>query len=107
VDPGFWQSVTFLHGWFTDPGQDPDPDPALFFSDFQDVIKKNKFVSPFLLITLLLLLTVGALTSVFKKNNSQMLRKKGSSFTSFCLLVEGSGSALVQIITVREHLNLD
>jgi hypothetical protein len=51
----------------------------------------------FLLITLLLLLTVGALTSVFKKNNSQMLRKQGSSLKGFCLLMEGSG--FVQIIT--------
>jgi hypothetical protein len=76
-DP-LWQcsgSVTFWYGFgsadpyhlFTNPGLDPDPDPALYFSDFQDVNKKNKFVSPFLLITVLL--TVGAHTSVLKRTS--------------------------------------
>ncbi len=95
--------MTFWYGFgsadpyhlFTDPGLDPDPDPALYFSDFQDVIKKNKFVSPFF--AYYCTAYCGCSYISLKENKSQNLRKQGFTVKVPACLMEGFG--FVQIIT--------
>jgi hypothetical protein len=69
---------------------DPDPDPAVFVIDLQDVNKK-----PFKKNFCCLLLFEGTLTSFFKDKKSQKepqnSRNQGFSYY-FCMMREGSGS---------------
>jgi hypothetical protein len=93
--------VTVLYGsesadscdWITDP----DPDPPLFFSDFQDANKKHFFN------VFLACYTVGIFTSLFKDNKLTRSHRTVEIKTSlhfFCLLMGGSGARAgpIQII---------
>ncbi len=71
--------------WFTNP----DPDSAIFFSDFQDVNRKVVFCFQFFCLFLTKDSTVDIFTPVFKHNKLKTQNCRNQGFSSFLLLVDG------------------
>jgi hypothetical protein len=75
---------------------DADSDPAIFVIDLQDPNEKLFFLLKFFC----LLLFEGTFTSFFKdkkSKKSQSSRSQGVFLTSFCLVIEESGSGSIPL----------
>jgi hypothetical protein len=70
----------------------PDPDPAIFVIDLQDVSQKQIFLTQFFLpITFEGTLHLDHFSKIKRQKESQNSRNQGFSYY-FCMMIEGSGS---------------
>ncbi len=94
-------SMTFWGGsgsWSSDPCfwlMDPDPDPAIFVIDLQDVSKKlifNTISSAYYFLKVYL----HHFSKIKSQKESQNRRNQGASYY-FCMMIEGSGSGSIPL----------
>jgi hypothetical protein len=77
---------------------DPDPDPAIFFSDLQGVNKKLFFFFKFFCLLFFEGPTGPFLHHFLKKSHKEVTKQYESMFfLFFCLMIEGSGSVALSL----------